>query len=87
MQDCKKEFIKILKFLKVIINNKKLDNSIKNTSFNKLQTLEKEKGFFEAADYKTDRQRVFFKTGKIKQWENVFTNQQQEKINHLLIGG
>jgi len=84
MQDCKKEFIKILKFLKVIINNKKLDNSIKNTSFNKLQTLEKEKGFFEAADYKTDKQRVFFKNGKIKQWENGFTSRQQEKINHLL---
>ena len=86
IQDCKKEFIKVLKFLKVSIDNKKLNNSIKNTSFNKLQTLEKEKGFFEAADYKTDNQRIFFKTGKIKQWKNVFTNQQQEKIYNLLIG-
>ena len=87
MKDCKKEFIKVLKFLKVSIDNKKLNNSIENTSFNKLQILEKEKGFFESTNYKTDKQRVFFKTGKIKQWKNVFTNQQQEKINHLLIGG
>jgi|TARA_R100001530_G_C4307133_1_gene152003 hypothetical protein len=84
IQNCKKEFIKILKFLKVSINNKKLEESIKNTNFKTLQTLERKRGFFEAADYKTENEKIFFRNGKVNQWENVFTIKQQERIASLL---
>jgi hypothetical protein len=86
VNDCKKEYTKLLHFLHIKIDEKKLENSIYNTSFNKLKSMEEKNGFHEAADYKTKDERVFFKNGKIKQWENVFTSKQQNKINNLLIG-
>ena len=74
----------MLHFLHIKIDKKKLDKSIKNTSFSNLKKLEIDKGFFESADYKTKKERPFFRIGKVKQWENVFNNNQKERINSLL---
>ena len=84
VKDTKKEYTKLLHFLHIKMDKKKLDKSIKNTSFSNLKKLEIDNGFFESADYKTEKERPFFRIGKVKQWENVFNNNQKERINSLL---
>ena len=73
-----KIFLEILEFIhklqnksKIIIDEKKFKNTIKSTSFDSLQKLEKEKGFPEAhKDQKTGKVIPFFSLGSKRNWTN-----------------
>ena len=72
------KFLEILEFIhqlhnksKIIIDEKKFKNTIKSTSFESLQKLEKEKGFPEAhKDHKTGKVIPFFSLGSKRNWTN-----------------
>jgi len=70
-------FSEILKVLNIPIEQKKLKRAIFDTSFKKLQKLEKEEGFNEAVDGVQ-----FFKTGVAGNWENVLNKDQAAKIEN-----
>jgi hypothetical protein len=72
---------KDLKF-KLNIDISEIKKIIENTNFIKLQKKELEEGFPEASKHSK-----FFRSGKIKQWENILTKIQREKIekNFLLV--
>ena len=71
-----KKFLEILEFIhqlhnksKIIIDEKKFKNTIKSTSFDNLQKLEKEKGFPEAhKDQNTEKVIPFFSLGSKRDW-------------------
>jgi len=73
-----KIFLEILEFIhklhnksKIIIDEKKFKNTIKSTSFDSLQELEKKGGFPEAhKDQKTGKVIPFFSLGSKRNWTN-----------------
>ena len=85
----KKEEI-LLKMLKFIykLNKKKLDvdqvkfkNAIESTSFERMNNLEKEAGFFESKiNKKTGKKISFFNLGKKNDWKEIITPVIREKI-------
>ena len=80
-------FIKILKFVcklsnsKFILNQKKIDNVIKSTSFEKMRDLEKNLGFEEAKINPANGEKInFFNLGKKNNWQNLLDGNIRKKI-------
>ena len=73
-------FLKIITYLNNLygleINKKKIQMSIESTQFVNLQNLEKRNMFFE----KSKNTKVFFREGKIKQWEKKLDIKMINKI-------
>ena len=76
VSDKKKTFINILNFiyklmnLKLIIDEKKIDNILKTTSFEYLQDLEREFGFSESVNANNKKRVTFFKFGNKNDGKN-----------------
>ncbi len=84
-----REFIfkKILKFVyklqgaKFEINNKKFQNTLETTDFDRMKTLEKEKGFFEAkVNAETGKKIPFFNLGPKNDWKKMLDVNIRKKI-------
>jgi len=73
----RKSIKKIVKYLiddlhfNLKINEDKIDNIARTTSFSKLKENEKTLGFFESS-----KNSVFFRAGKQNQWQNILTKNQ-----------
>ena len=75
------EFIAKLSKIKLTLNKKKLENSIKTTDFEYLQNLEKEKGFGEAMISKTKVNKIkFFYLGPKNNWKKILNEEIKKKI-------
>ena len=75
------EFIAKLSKLKLKLNKKKLENSIKTTDFKYLQNLENEKGFVEAAPSKIKGKKIkFFYLGPKNNWKKILNEEIKKKI-------
>ena len=78
--------IEILKFLHTLTNTKfvldetKLDKAIATTSFEKMKSLEKEKGFPEAARNKNNEPINFFNLGPANDWKKTLPDNIKLKI-------
>ena len=80
-------FRKILKFIyklqgtKFKIDQKKFQNTIETTDFNRMKKLEKEKGFFEAKTHeKTGKKIPFFNLGPKNDWKKMLDEKIRNKI-------
>ena len=79
-------FIEILKFIYMLgnskfkIDNYKLKNTLKSTTFSQMQKLEKEKGFKEALEDIDGKKITFFKYGLKKNDPNLFPKNLKDKI-------
>ncbi len=80
-------FRKILKFIyklqgaKFHIDQKKFQNSIETTGFDKMKSLEKAKGFFEAKTHeKTGKKIPFFNLGPKNDWKKMLDEKIRKKI-------
>ena len=80
-------FLKILKFIfqlnksKFILEQNKLNNVLKTTSFNSMKNLEKEKGFIEGkVDKKTGEKIPFFNLGPKNDWSKLLDPKIIKKI-------
>ena len=88
--DTRNTFLKILNFIyklgksKFEINNNKLENTIKTTTFRSMQKLEKEKGFKEAVKNEKGEYITFFKYGYNKNEKNILPPKLVTKINSKL---
>ena len=88
--DPKKAFNSVIDFLnkfkksKHIINEKKLENALKTTSFNSLKNLEKEKGFVEALKDKNNNPVTFFKYGPKNDWKKILPEKIKKKLETSL---
>ena len=78
---------KILKFIyelngtKLEINQKKFDNVVETTSFERMKNLERTKGFFEAKlDLKTGKKIPFFNLGEKNDWKKFLNVRISNKI-------
>ena len=85
--DREKYFLESLKFIYKLNNNdfildkSKFKNVLDTTSFEKLQRLEKEEGFFEAKkDKKTGKKIPFFNLGPKNDWKTLLDQKIREKI-------
>jgi hypothetical protein len=83
LKNTSKEFIKIFNFLKKInkekninVDNDRLENTIKETSFENLKQLEDSKGFSE----RQKRNVNFFNLGKANEWELIVPKEISLKI-------
>ena len=64
-------------------NKDKAVNAIKNTSFEKLQTLEKQYGFSEAVTKKGTKEKLrFFNLGKANNYQNILSKNLINKMNN-----
>ena len=69
------------KFIKIKINDKKIDAAISSTSFKKLRQMEKEQGFKESAiSNKTKKKIKFFNLGKKNDWNLLLDKKLVSKI-------
>jgi len=99
INDKKKTFLNILKFIhklsksKLIVDNMKLENTLKTTSFEYMQNLEKNEGFYESV-MKNNKKIVFFKYGpkintpdsllpKIKEKLEVSLKVEMEELGYI----
>ena len=87
VNDTKKIFIQILKFINKVSNiNKsidedKIDKAIKTTSFSRMQNLEEQYGFEEAKINEITGQKVkFFNLGPKNHWKNSLDEKLRKKI-------
>lgn len=85
--DREKYFLESLKFIyklnntDFILDKSKFNNVLDTTSFEKLQRLENEKGFFEAKkDKKTGKKIPFFNLGPKNDWKKLLDQKIREKI-------
>ena len=85
----KETFLKILEFIyklqkvSFVVDNSKLENSIASTNFEKMKSLEKEKGFIEGKiDQKTGKKIPFFNLGANNKWENSLDSETIKKIEN-----
>ena len=81
-----KELNKIIVFLKKFIifnyNDFKTQNIISSTSFENLEKMEKEIGFFEVADIKNNQNKIkFFNKGKQNDWRKYLNENEIEYIS------
>ena len=82
IQNTEKYFIEIANFLNkdleinFELNEKKIKNIIKNTSFKNLKNKEAKHGFDESS------KKNFFREGKSNQWKNILNIDQQKKIKN-----
>jgi len=83
-------FVEILKFIYMLgnskfkIDNNKLKNTLKSTSFSEMQKLEKEKGFKEALEDIDGKKITFFKYGLKKNDPNLFPKSLNDKLREEL---
>ena len=89
INDKKNIFLQILEFInkfrkeKFSIDIKKINNILNYTSFEKMQKLEKEKGFFEAMkDKETGINKPFFNLGPDNKWQNLLDDKIRSKIEN-----
>ena len=76
------EFIKKVSKLKEDFNQKKAEVAIKNCNFEKLQKLEKEKGFYEAVSKKNSSEKIkFFNLGNKNNYKNLLNKNLIDEIN------
>ena len=54
--------------IKINIDEEKINNILRTTSFSKLKDDEEKLGFFESS-----KNSVFFRSGKKNQWQDIFT--------------
>ena len=86
INDKKKTFLKVLEFIyklnktKLIIDDQKLNNAIKSTSFENMQSLEKKYGFEEAAIDKNNKKIKFFYLGQKNRWQDILDENIRKKI-------
>ena len=85
--DSELTFLKILKFIhnikkvKFTVDQTKLKNVIKTTSFENMQNLEKEKGFIEGkVDKKTGKKIPFFNLGSKNDWRQLLDSKIKKKL-------
>ncbi len=88
ISDTKGTFMHILKFLKkfmeIKINEKKIENTIKTCTFEKLAQKENEEGFDEAVISKKNNKKVkFFNLGVKNDWRNLLDAHSENKIRDL----
>lgn len=81
-----KELNKIIVFLKKFIifnyNDFKTQNIISSTSFENLEKMEKETGFFEVADIENNQNKIkFFNKGKQNDWRKYLNENEIEYIS------
>ena len=81
-----KELNKIIVFLKKFIvfnyNDFKIQNIISSTSFENLEKMEKETGFFEVADIENNQNKIkFFNKGKQNDWRKYLNENEIEYIS------
>ncbi len=86
--DSKKVFVSILtflqKFLEIKLDEKKIRNAIKSTSFKNLSQMEKDKGFIESAtSHKTMKKINFFNLGKKNNWKNLLDPKIEKKMREV----
>ena len=90
VSDTEKTFLGILNFIfklgkaKIEVNNHKLRNALKSTSFKEMQKLEKEEGFSEAIKDSEGKNITFFKYGYEKNDPNTFPETLRSKIENEL---
>ena len=76
------EFIKKVSKLKEDFNQKKAEVAIKNCNFEKLQKLEKEKGFYEAISKKNSSEKIkFFNLGNKNNYKDLLNKNLIDEIN------
>ena len=76
------EFIKKVSKLKEDFNQKKAEVAIKNCNFEKLQKLEKEKGFYEAVSKKNSSEKIkFFNLGNNNNYKDLLNRNLIDEIN------
>ena len=80
-------FRKILKFIyklqgaKFKIDQKKFQNTIETTDFDRMKSMEKEKGFFEAKTHKETGKKIpFFNLGPQNDWQKLLDKKIRKKI-------
>ena len=74
-------FINELNGTKLEINQKKFNNVVKTTSFERMKNLERTKGFFEAKlDLKTGKKIPFFNLGEKNDWKKFLNVRISNKI-------
>ena len=100
INDKEKVFLSVLKFVhklaksKFLIDEKKLKNILKTTTFEYMQNLEKNKGFEESVNIQNNEKIVFFKYGpkvntpesltpKIKEKLEVSLKREMEELGYL----
>ena len=71
-----KEFGKLIRFLRIRVPRRVLEEAIEASSFKKLKEQEDEKGFGE----KPKDAKSFFRTGKSDQWKDTLNKDQIEEI-------
>ncbi len=82
--------IKILNFIHNLINKKyildehKIKNILKTTSFDYVQKLEKKKNFPEKAKHEDNEEKTFFKYGPKKNKKEILSKELREKIEDQL---
>ena len=78
------EFIKKLSGSKFLINDLKIDNVLKSTSFENMQRLEKEEGFAESmTDMKTKKKIPFFSHGPKVDRKNLVKSENIQRIESV----
>lgn len=86
VSNTKETFVKILKFIyqlnnsHLVIDPKKLENTIKSTTFDKLQLLEKNNIFPEAKKDSNNQYVTFFKYGPKNDWKKTLSKELIKKI-------
>ncbi|WP_435090211.1 sulfotransferase domain-containing protein [Candidatus Pelagibacter bacterium nBUS_30] len=90
VSDKKKTFINILNFiyklmnLKLIIDDKKINNILKTTSFEYLQDLEREFGFSESVNANNKKRVTFFKFGNKNDGKNSLPLDTKKELENSL---
>ena len=89
LNDINKEILRIVdfikEFVKIDLNDEKLKNIIKSTSFQNLKNLEKKHEFTEAStDKKDNKKKNFFYLGKENKWEKYLDEENRIKIENEL---
>tara|TARA_Y200000002_G_scaffold12649_1_gene10329 strand:- start:234 stop:1082 length:849 start_codon:yes stop_codon:yes gene_type:complete len=88
INDTLETFKKVIEYIELITksregyNDKKAENSIQSTSFEKMKNMEKKDGFTESILSKNESQKIpFFHLGPKNDWRNIFDENYQKKIN------
>ena len=69
------------KFMKIKLDEKKIDNAVASTSFQNLSQMEKNEGFQESAtSSKTMKKIKFFNLGKKNNWKSLLDKKIVKKI-------
>ena len=81
----KETFISVLEylsnFIEIKINEKKINNAIKSTTFSKLSKLEDKEGFIESTNINTKSKKTkFFNLGEKNNWKFLLNKNIKEKI-------